>query len=132
MQDNIRMNYSVSNLIVQDLIPNAWFYPDTTETLVAVAIVACTLYAGYWLAVQFPARWKKRRAERQQEERDEKEYWDYEIKHNAIRAKYDPRHEWNEATSVPSEYIEEIRRLNFEYRGMLQRRNGWTAEDFLE
>jgi hypothetical protein len=108
------------------------FYPDTTETLVAVGIVAFVLYGGYWLVTQFPARWKKRRAEKKQEEQDEKEFWEYQKKHDAIRAKYDSRNEWNEATSVPDKYLEEIRNLNLKHRGMLQRRNGWTTEDFDE
>lgn len=108
------------------------FYPAATETLVAVGIAAFVLYASHWLVTQFPARWKERRAERQQEEQDEKEYWDYQKAQDAIRAKYDPRHEWNEATSVPREYLEEIRRLNADHRAMLERRNGWTAEDFRE
>jgi hypothetical protein len=108
------------------------FYPDTAETLVAVGIIGFVLYAGYWLVTQFPTRWKERRAEKRQEEQDEREFWDYQKKHDAVRAKYDPRNEWNEATSVPNLYLEEIRKLNLEHRGMLQRRNGWTADDFNE
>ena len=108
------------------------FYPDTTETLAAVGIAAFVLYGGYWLVTQFPARWKKRRAEKKQEEQDEKEFWEYQQKHDAIRAKYDPRNEWNEATLVPDKYLEETRNLNLKHRGMLQRRNGWTTEDFDE
>ena len=66
----------------------------------------------------------------QQEKLDEKEYWEYQAKHRAIRAKYDPSNEWNEATSVPREYLTEIHDLNLQHGSMLQRRNGWTAEDF--
>ena len=126
------MNITNVLLLVILFILVKQFYPVATETLVAVGIAALALYAGYWLVTQFPARWKKRGAERRQEEQDENEFWDYQKKHDAIRAKYDPRLEWNEATSVPSEYLEEIRRLNVEHRDMLQRRNGWTTEDFRE
>lgn len=90
------------------------------------------LYAGYWLVTQFPKRWKQHRAEKLQKEQDEKEYWAYQKMHDAIRAKYDPKKEWNEITSLPREYLDEIRSLNNEHQGMLRRRNGWKAEDFRE
>ena len=108
------------------------FYPDTAEILVAVGIATITVYSGYWLITQLPARMKTRRAQRRQEEQDEREYSEYQKKHDAIRTKYDPQNVWNEATSVPKEYEEEIRMLNSEHRDMLQRRNGWTADDFNE
>lgn len=108
------------------------FYPAYADNLITVVIIAFVLYAGFWLVTRFPERWKKHRAEKLQKERDEKEYWDYRKKHDAIRAKFDPKNEWNEITSIPREYLEEIRRLNIEHRGMLQRRNGWKAEDFRE
>ncbi len=126
------MNITNILLVVILFILMKQFYPDTTETLVAVGVAAFALYGGYWLVTQFPARWKKRRAEKKQEEQDEKEFWEYQQKHDAIRAKYDPRNEWNEATSVPDIYLEEIRNLNLKHRAMLQRRNGWTTEDFDE
>lgn len=126
------MNITNILLVVILFILTKQFYPDTTETLVVVGIAAFMLYGGYWLVTQLPARWKKRRAEKKQEEQDEKEFWEYQQKHDAIRAKYDPRNEWNEATSVPDKYLEETRNLNLKHRGMLQRRNGWTTEDFDE
>ncbi|HYA20894.1 MAG TPA: hypothetical protein VEG25_09660 [Burkholderiales bacterium] len=124
------MNITNGLLIIILFILVEQFYPTTAEIIIAMGIAAFALYACYWLATQFPARWKKRKAERWRAEQDEREYWNYQKQHDSIRAKYDPRHEWNEATSVPSEYLDEIRRLNLEHRGMLQRRNGWTAEDF--
>lgn len=125
-----RMNITNVLLVVILWILLKQFYPATADTLLTVAIVASVLYCCYWLVTKFPQRWKKRKAERQQEAEDEGAYWEYRQKHNAIRAKYDPRHEWNEATSVPHDYSKEIRALNLEYRSMLQRRNGWTAADF--
>ena len=124
------MNITNILLLVILFILLKQFYPAATDTLVALGITAFLLYAGYWLVAQFPPWWKKRRAERLQKEQDGKEYLDYQKKHDAIRTKYDPRNEWNEATSLPREYLEEIRSLNLEHRGMLQRRNGWTVEDF--
>lgn len=108
------------------------FYPATADTLVAVGVFGLVAYSAYWLLAKFPAQWKKRRAEKVQRESDEKEFWEYRKVHDAIRAKYDPRNEWNEATSVPREYLEEIRELNLAHCYMLQRRNGWTIEDFDE
>ena len=126
------MNITNVLLVIILFILVKQFYPDTAETLVAVGIVAFTVYSGYWLITQFPARLKARRAQRRQEEQDEREHSEYQKKHDAIRTKYDPQNAWNEATSVPNEYVEEIRTLNSEHRGMLQRRSGWTTDDFNE
>src|SRR5665647_513661 len=106
------------------------FYPDILGTFVLVAIGGLALYGCYWLVAKFPTEWKRRKAERQQEQKDEAELWEYQRKHDAVRAKYDSEHVWNEATSVPQEYLDEIRNLNLDHRGMLQRRNGWTVNDF--
>ena len=102
------------------------FYPDILGKFVLVAIGGLALYGCYWLVAKFPTEWKRRKAERQQEQKDEAEFWEYQRKHDAVRAKYDSEHVWNEATSVPQEYLDEIRNLNLDHRGMLQRRNGWT------
>ena len=76
------------------------------------------------MIARFPTQWKQRKARQRQEEEDEKAFWEHHRKHDAIRKKYDPENKWNEVTSLPSEYLKEIRDLNLEYRGMLQRRNG--------
>jgi hypothetical protein len=120
-------NYLLSIIL---LILVKQFYPALLDTLLPVVIGGLALYGCYWLVAKFPAQWKKRKVEKQQEEKDETEFWDYQRKHDAVRAKYDPEHVWNEATSVPHEYSDEIRTLDLEHRGMLQRRNGWTANDF--
>ena len=106
------------------------FYPDVLDTLLPLAIGGLTLYGFYWLVAVFPAQWIKRKAEKQQEQKDEAEFWEYKKKHNAVLAKYDPEDLWHEATSIPQEYIDEIKNLNLEHRGMLQRRNGWSVNDF--
>lgn len=125
------MNLTNCLLVVILFILLKQFYPASADTFTTVGIAALAIYGCYWLT-QVPARWKKHRAETRQQELDEREFWDYQKKHDAIRAKYDPRQEWDEATSVPRAYLEEIRGLNLEHRGMLQRRNGWTATDFPE
>ena len=124
------MNLTNYLLIIILLILVRQFYPTLLDALLPVVIGGIALYGIYWLVAKFPTQWKKRNAERQQEKKDEEEFWEYQRKHNAVRAKYDPEHVWNEATSVPQEYLDEIRNLNIEHRGMLQRRNGWTASNF--
>lgn len=124
------MNLTNYLLFIILLILVKQFYPALLDTLLPVIAGGLALYGCYWLVAKFPAQWKKRKAERQQEQKDEAEFWEYQRKHDAIRAKYDPEHEWNEATSVPQEYLGEIRNLNIEHREMLRRRNGWTANDF--
>ena len=106
------------------------FYPSVIETLLPICIAAFVLYGIYWLVFRFPKWWKQRKALQRQEREDEEAFWERHRKQDAIRKKYDPENKWNEATSVPREYLQEIRELNLEYRDMLQRRNGWTANDF--
>lgn len=124
------MNVTNYLLVIILFILVKQFYPAILDELIPVVIGGLALYGCYWLVTKLPAQWKKRKAERQQEQRDEAEFWEYQRQHNAIRAKYDPEGAWNEATSVPREYLDEIRKLNFEHRDMLQRRNGWTVDDF--
>ena len=106
------------------------FYPQAVETLGPLIFVAATIYCCYWLVAKLPGQWRQRNAAQQQEQEDEKAFWELQRKCEAVRSKYDPNHEWNEATSRPKEYLHEIKQLNREYREMLQRRNGWTAGDF--
>jgi hypothetical protein len=124
------MNLTNYLLFIILLILVKQFYPTYLDTLLPVIVGCLILYGFYWLVVKFPAQWKMRKKERQQEQKDEAEFWECQQKHNAIRAKYDPEYKWNEATSVPHEYLDEIRSLNIEHREMLQRRNGFTANDF--
>jgi len=70
------------------------------------------------------------KAEAPIKEQDERDFWEHCGKRDAIRAKYDPGNEWNEATFLPQEYLDESRKLNLEYQGVLRRRNGWTDSDF--
>ena len=108
------------------------FYPTAFGTLILVGIVISALYFFYWLIAKFPAQRKLQKAERLQEQKDEADFWELQRKGDAIRSKYDPDHVWNEATSLPQEYSNEIQNLNLEYRDMLKRRNGWTDSDFYD
>jgi hypothetical protein len=73
------------------------------------------------------ARHEQRKAMPAAKARDEEEFKMYRAEHQAIRAKYDPEHKWNEATSTPRAYREEIAELNELHSAMLKRRFG---EDF--
>lgn len=107
------------------------FYPAFADEAIIGGIAAAVLYGLYWMVARFPEQRRKQRAIREQEEADETEYWEYRKKHDAIRDKYDPRHEWNEGTlSIPNEYLKEIQNLNIAHQKMLRRRNGWTDGDF--
>lgn len=107
------------------------FYPTFADAAIVGGIVVAALYALYWMVACFPEQRRKQRSIREREEADETEYWEYRKKHDAIRDKYDPHHEWNEGTfSIPKEYLKEIQNLNIAHQAMLRRRNGWTDSDF--
>ena len=106
------------------------FYPEFAGKIYTGAVVLLLVLGGYWLAFEFPGEFKKHRARKKQELQDEKDFQEYDKQFTDIRTKYDPEDRWDETTSVPDKYIEEIRKLNFKYSGMLRRRNGWTTEDF--
>jgi Mg2+/citrate symporter len=77
-----------------------------------------------WGISWFKRRRERRRVVDEQNFRDEQEFKEYWAEHQAIRAKYDPEHKWNEATRTPREYREEIDLLNAQHRDMLKRRFG--------
>ena len=96
------------------------WYPAVAYPVIAVLAVA-------WIVNETPKwleRRRKEKARREQKKIDEplrREFW---IKHQAIRDKYDPKHEWNEATSTPAEYEREMAELNDEYSDVLERHYG--------
>src|SRR5262249_36148008 len=103
-----------TGLLVQLAFPQ-WAQP------VWFALGLAGLMAGInWLSVTY----QRKKAERSQKKIDEKLWREYDAAHRAIRKKYDPENKWNEATSVPRDYQEEIDDLNHSYRGMLKRRFG--------
>ena len=107
------------------------FHPQLAEALFSLGLVAVAIYVGRWLIVVYPPQRKQRKAIRQQNELLDRQFWECQAKRDAIRAKYDPKNEWNEGTlNIPRAYYEEIKKVNLEYRDMLERRNGWTEADF--
>ena len=49
-------------------------------------------------------------------------YNDFMRKHQEIRRKYDPTNSWNESTTTPADYREEIRILNEQYQSIVEER----------
>lgn len=97
--------------------------------LLLLAVLALAIYGAFALTKSARHALSARRSLRRQEEQDEREFWEYDAKHKSIRTKFDPKNEWNEATSPPAEYLSAVKELNFQHKHMLQRRNGWTAKD---
>lgn len=91
----------------------------TTRDLIIAGIgVAAGFVLSRYLA------WRKvETAIRLQEKADDEEFWHYIEQRDAILAKYDPRSEWNEGTSLPAQYKVEIQQLRVAHREMLKRRN---------
>lgn len=105
-------------MMVEQFYPRQWAW---FNLLFWLSVIAFALYGCYWLLAVFPGRWKKSRAEQRQRKKDEAEYWEWYARHEAIRHKYDPEHQWNEATTTPYEYQDEIDKLNAEYRDVFKR-----------
>lgn len=94
-----------------------------------VAAFGLLILLCYWLII-YLKNLKPKRLKRLQEQQDERSYWQCDQRRKAIRHKYDPENEWNEASTVPEAYSAEMCALNLEYRDVLKRRNGWSEKDF--
>lgn len=111
------MNLQTLLLVLIAAMLGVHWYPDIAYPAIGVAIV---LYASN----QLPKWWKQHQIDRtKQKQLDADEplrraFW---AKHQLIRDKYDPKHEWNEATSLPAEYVREMAELNAEYRVVMDR-----------
>ncbi len=85
-----------------------------------------------WLVIkafQYPAKYKAAREKAKQEKADEDEYWNvYQPAWEAVRHKYDPKKEWNEISTVPQAYRDELREVNRKHRWMLKRRNNMDVD----
>lgn len=105
-------------LLIAAMIGIHW-YPSAAYPVIVILVI------GYLLN-EFPKWLKQQRLERaKQKQLDDdaplrQEFW---RKHKAIRFKYDPNDEWNEATSLPAAYRQEMEELNEQYRVVLDRWN---------
>ncbi len=77
-----------------------------------------------WWFRGFRAGREHTKADRALKAADAAEWNTYWSAHQAIRAKYDPDHKWNETSKTPREYREEIAELNERHSAMLKRRFG--------
>jgi len=98
--------------------------PALWSTLAWTFGVCAIPYGIFWLTFVYPDKRKKNKARELQEASDEKAFWIFWEKREAISKKFDPEHKWDETTTLPEEYEQECRKLNDEYRDVLKRRNG--------
>jgi type VI protein secretion system component VasK len=107
----------------------ARFWPEQARALATIAIVVGLLYAVWWLIFSYPERRRRNKARAAQEAADEAQYREFQQQHKAIRRKFGPEHQWNEATSLPREYTEEMDALNAKYALVLARRLGDNQDE---
>jgi hypothetical protein len=111
------MSFQTFLLILIAAMVGIHWYPDIAYPAIFIALIA-------WAFKELPKWWKQRQsnmAKQKQLDADEllrREFWE---KHKAIRDKYDPKHEWNDATFLPAEYEREMEELNAEYRAVMDR-----------
>jgi hypothetical protein len=103
-------------VLIALMLGEHWYPNYVLPTAIVLAL--------YWWLENGPAWWRKYKAERQKKKQliDDKpardEFW---AKHSAIRKRYDPNNEWNEATRLPPEYKREMAELNERYRDVMDR-----------
>ena len=94
----------------------------------AAPIAWSALAAGVvWVAVvgwRLLARYQIHRSHAAKLAADDVEYRSYEIELNALRARHDPKGDWNESTDFPEAYRESLNALHERYKAMLTRRFG--------
>jgi hypothetical protein len=83
------------------------FYPNTAKEYSYVVLGIGAIWVVYTLI----KTWRRDEAERKQERKEQDKNSEFIAELNVIRAKYDPRHEWNEATSLPEAYEREVETL---------------------
>jgi hypothetical protein len=111
------MNFQTPLLLLIAYMIGKHWYPDYVYPAIAIGL-------ALWALNELPKWWQQRKIERAKQKtldadaplRDE--FW---RKHKVIRDKYDPKHEWNEGTSLPFEYRREMDELNAEYRSVMDR-----------
>ena len=85
------------------------------------------LYFCYWV-LRILIEYIKTGREAKEKEKAEKEFanlylpklLEYRRKYKDIRDRYDPKLEWNEGTTIPKEYFEEIDSLQQEHSEMIE------------
>ncbi len=98
------------------LVVIAWLarkaYPEYGVWPFALPLGYLALGAYHW--------WTVTRLEKNREKAEKRavavQMQEYRRLRDALRDKYDPNNQWNEATSVPREFLEELRELNDQYR----------------
>jgi len=93
------------------------------------ALIGIALVWAIAKAFQLPGKFTDWRERSKEEKVNNEEFFNvYQPAFEALRQKYDPKKVWNEATSVPQEYLDELRALNRKHRWMLKRRNNMDVD----
>jgi hypothetical protein len=100
------------------------FFPDHAGIIKLATIALGILYLAIRALRTYPAQYRNKKQQAAQEADDEAEYQRYKIELDAIRAKYDPRHELGENAVIPQEYRDELSALHDKYQAMLTRKFG--------
>ena len=85
------------------------------------------LYWLLWLVAVYPDRRRLKKEMRKRAIFHYEVYQQFQAKYQAIRDRYDPKGEWNEGTSIPVEYKEEMQALNLKYKETLDYRQSPAA-----
>jgi hypothetical protein len=99
------------------------FFPGLAGTVAWLAFAAGLV----WLAVvasRIFTHYRDKKSRAMQQAADELEYRSYKAELDALRAKHDPNHEWDEATDYPRAYRDSLSALHERYQAMLERRFG--------
>jgi hypothetical protein len=93
-------------------------YPEAArEAILPAAIVVGVLIPWNW----YRTRWQEYVADIEKRREEMRERNEFSDALQAIRAKFDPDKKWNEGTSPPIEYLEEVTELRRRYITMLRR-----------
>ena len=99
------------------------FFPHLAAPVAWLALAVGLVWAAVF-SLRIFLLLRERRSRAVQQAADEKAYRDYKAELDKLRTRFDPNHEWNEATELPHVYREALSALHERYRSMLERRFG--------
>src|SRR5438105_13039439 len=102
----------------------------TSEQRINAGVLFVVLVVVYWLLWLIAVYPDRRRVKKEMRKRAIFHYeveQQFKAEQKAIRDRYDPKGEWNEATSIPVAYREELQQLNLKYKETLDYRESPNA-----
>jgi hypothetical protein len=100
------------------------FFPDQASHVKRTVIALGILYLAIRALRTYPRQYRDKRIRAAQEAADDREYRQYEIELEAIRAMYAPIHDLDEIAVIPQEYQNDLSALHDRHRAMLDRKFG--------